>query len=243
MAEKSLFQPMRPNDEADVIAATFGVKPTLDELPAFKDFISYYKAELQRLNYAVSLHNAQRHSFVVRDHTEVASVVRVLSEYGGSHISAQSSYFYRLDMRRKIVEELKNSSVDRNASQEDLNRCIDLGIRILTMINVREQCFALQMPKTPSFEWDDYSSLPQFIEDLFKCPIKELPGHDRWLQSSFTVANMDSICGLRVEWTQSLEDHLRLDRSVKTLRVFPYRGFLARRLECDRKSLRLQSTR
>jgi hypothetical protein len=34
---------------------------------------------------------------------------------------------------------------------------------------------------------------------------------------------MVRICGLKIEWTTSLHDHLRLDRRRKALQVFPYK--------------------
>jgi len=37
---------------------------------------------------------------------------------------------------------------------------------------------------------------------------------------------MVHICGLGLKWSESLEDHLRLDRRGKVLWVFPYKAFL-----------------
>ncbi|KAH9208022.1 hypothetical protein DL95DRAFT_270646, partial [Leptodontidium sp. 2 PMI_412] len=47
------------------------------------------------------------------------------------------------------------------------------------------------------------------------------------LDPSFTVVNMIKICGLQVRWTESLEDHLRLDRRAKVLSIFSQKDFLS----------------
>jgi len=45
---------------------------------------------------------------------------------------------------------------------------------------------------------------------------------------------MVRICGLKVEWTTSLEDHLRLDRRRKAIRVFSYKCCLQAILSDER---------
>ena len=227
MTEKVLFQPLRPEDERDIIRSVFALQRDLDsqEVEAYREYLTYYRAELQKINFAVSSRHVRWTSFVVRGHAELASVLGLVSTQPKEWKDA-----YRPCLRRAVQELFP----DRDASTEDLNRCLDLAIRLLTMMNVREPAFALQTPGTPLLQWDDNTLFADFLAKHVESSVQKLVGRDRRLHPLFTVVNMASLCGLRVEWTQSLADHLRLDRRAKVLRVFPYKSSLLRHLDCVR---------
>ena len=73
-----------------------------------------------------------------------------------------------------------------------------------------------------------------FIARQFPRSTLQISVRDGRIHPFFTIANMVGICGLKIEWTQSLQDHLRLDRRANVLRVFPYKHCLLRFIECGR---------
>jgi len=104
----------------------------------------------------------------------------------------------------------------------------------------------LSPQKNPPIEWEDEHSLTEFVRKQFPVSsttvntklggLRELEReqeHDRrrrLISPAFTVAAMVRLCGLNLEWTDSLESHLRLDRLSKTLWVFPFKDFLVAHL-------------
>ena len=221
MAGRYLFAPLEPSDERNVIETVFG--PMSDhKQAAYQEYIDYYRAELQNFNFAVvaaGLRDTSWNSFPIQNHADLRLVIESVKQHGPST---------RPQVRQVVKEHFRS----RDASIESWNRCIDLAIRILLMLNVREPQYALQTPQTPVVQWNDEATLLSFVTKQFACSTKFISGRDRRVHPLFTVANMASICGLRVEWTQSLEDHLRLDRRAKVLRIFPYKKCLLSFLDC-----------
>lgn len=53
---------------------------------------------------------------------------------------------------------------------------------------------------------------------------------ERRIDPEFTVAKMVKPCHLQLMWTESLENHLKLDRKDKILWIFPFKYFLSAHL-------------
>ena len=210
--EKVLFPPLDLSDERNVIGAVFG-PDCIYESVAYKEFLDYYKAELQKVNFSVSSREASRHSFLVTSHSELSVIIRIAQQHVHS-------------TRPEIQEIILQLRGDQNTLKESLNRCIDLALRVVLMLNVRKPCFALQTLQTPVLQWDDTTTLLNFINRQFSDSPQTISSRDSRINPLFTVPNMISICGLQIEWTQSLQDHLRLDRRAKTLRIFSYKNCL-----------------
>ena len=221
MVGNSLFARLEPPDERKVVETVFGLGCDFQQV-AFQEYLDYYRAELERFNFAVvtaGLKDTTWRSFPIQSYADLSLVIEIVQQR-------------RSNTRPQIRQAIEELFRGRDASIESLNRCIDLAIRILLMINVREPQYRLQTPQTPVVPWDDEASLLSFVGRQFASSTKFISGRDRRVHRLFTVANMWSICGLQVEWTQSLEDYLRLDRRAKVLRVFPYKNCLLRYLDC-----------
>lgn len=67
-------------------------------------------------------------------------------------------------------------------------------------------------PDTTPVVWEDAMYLDQLLSNLFFCYHTDLNSRSRRLSPHFTAAEMVKICGLKLKWTESLADHLRLDR-------------------------------
>lgn len=62
-----------------------------------------------------------------------------------------------------------------------------------------------------------------FFQNLFPRSRWQITAQSSRLGPHFTAAFMQRVCGLEIEWTTSLHDHLRLDRRRKALKIFPYK--------------------
>jgi hypothetical protein len=210
MASISSSLTCRPGMQArlEIGQCFFGESFQAKDLNTFEAYFRYYDAELAMLQFGSSPLSRQSTDLAVKTHEDVLYIARMLQQSG-----AQS----RPAVRRSIQNRF------RNAKLIALNRSIDLTIRMWLSLNVREDTFRLQSPQTPALEWDDASTLQDFVSSLFPKAQWHLHAREGRLHPYFTVANMMKICGLKLEWTDSLEDHLRLDRRQKALRVYSYK--------------------
>ena len=117
------------------------------------------------------------------------------------------------------------------AEDAELNASIDLALRLWLMLNVRDPRLKLQSPQTPIMSWGDTLPFKNFMEQTFPISKWQIGVKDSRLHPSFTAAFMVEVCGLRLEWTDCLADHLRLDRREKALRVYSSKDFLLGVLE------------
>ena len=193
----------------------FGQAFQARDLKPFEAYFRYYDSELAMLQLGSSPLSRQSTDLAAKTHDDILFIARTLQQSGTETRPA---------VRRSILTRF------RDGKDVALNRSIDLTIRLWLSLNVREEAFRLQSPQTPALEWDDASSLQEFLSGLFPKAQWHLQAREGRLHPYFTIANMIKICGLRVEWTDSLEDHLRLDRRQKVVRVYPYKCCLTAHL-------------
>jgi hypothetical protein len=116
-------------------------------------------------------------------------------------------------------------------TKDDLDECIDLAIRIWLMLNVRKAI--LDRAQTAALQWRDDESLDQFVKRLFPEPainlILNIPNR---VEYEFNAINIQIYGRMKIRWTTSLEDHLRLrfEDHGRVLRVFPYKAWLIEHL-------------
>jgi hypothetical protein len=90
-------------------------------------------------------------------------------------------------------------------------------------INIRDVVFRNSGRGVPDIQWDELAPLREFLSSLLPIAKWDLGAKERRLDPYFIGANMVDICGLKIDWTTSWEDHLRLDHVGKILWVFPYK--------------------
>jgi hypothetical protein len=78
--------------------------------------------------------------------------------------------------------------------------------------------------------------LRDFFANLLPLSKVQLKARESRLSPFFTVAIMVDVCVLKVDWTNSPEDHLFLDRQTTTLWIFPKRASAAYLSELDGSS-------
>lgn len=178
------------------------------ELEPYK---SYCEQELRLLGVAFSKESWPRQASAIRTYDDIALVSATLSNCGDC---------IRPDIRRHLQQHFSQ------ASTIELNRAIDLVLRLQLMINFREFEFETLRHESACVQWDDISSLRAFLVLLFPkarwnvSPAKSRPGRH------FTASFLTRVCGIRIVWTSSLADHLRLDLNQGVLLVFPYKQHL-----------------
>lgn len=94
------------------------------------------------------------------------------------------------------------------------------------MVNTLESRFEGLRHEAHCVQWDDKTALSVFLHSLFPRANWQVTAQSSRLGPHFTAAFMHNVCGLTIEWTTSLHDHLRLDRQRKALKVFPYKCHL-----------------
>ncbi|CAN9338863.1 hypothetical protein AA0114_g10824 [Alternaria tenuissima] len=98
-----------------------------------------------------------------------------------------------------------------NTSEFAIACSIELAVRLQTGVNVRSGGLLMIPGQESSIEWPEYSSLKEAIDAGFD-------RHETLAQSeqyslfdeSFTVTGLKDRCRLKIVWTNSLTDHLKL---------------------------------
>ncbi|KAI4241565.1 MAG: hypothetical protein L6R40_004545 [Gallowayella cf. fulva] len=187
-----------------------GFNPRKDQLTALESYFIYYTDEVRLLRKGLSEGSWQTHSLAVKTVEDVFHVVDVLRN---------NSDLPRPKLRQ--ILSLRFASVD----DFGLNSSINLAIRLWLMINTQEPQFEGLRHEATAIQWNDESTLRSFLHSLFPRAKWQLTAQSSRLSPHFTAVFMQRICGLRIEWTTSLHDHLRLDRRRKALKVFSYKYY------------------
>jgi hypothetical protein len=195
------------------------------DLWRFRNYFDYYESEMKALQWGKYPPTWPDPDLAATTHAELICIVNELQQNRGS-------------TRPQIRNALKPSFP--NSGAYSLNRAIDLAIRVWLMVNVREPVLECQnLPRTPMLQWDDSSTFQHFLDGLFPLSQWHLEAKATRLHPHFTVTNMVRICGLNLYWTDSLEDHLRLDRNEEGnwLRVYRHKCFLQGQIDGVRGSV------
>lgn len=131
----------------------------------------------------------------------------------------------RVSIRRSLKRQL--SGLQENNSDEGtltkLNNSINLALRLWLMLDIREADYA---PASSTIQWDDHSTLQDFIKRQFPRPVvyDSSSEIDRFLllESDFTAVNLRKIGAITIDWTWNLADHLKLDRRTRRLKVYAF---------------------
>ena len=216
----------RLDDVAKVEVGQKLVKPdfSLKDMWMFREYFDFYESELIALQFGRFPSVWPDPDLAAESHSDILHIVEELRRDRGS-------------ARPKIRETLELRFPSANV--RSVNRSIDLAIRLWLMVNVRDPDLECQNPpQTPMLQWNDSTTFDDFLTSLFPMSRWELEAKSSRLHPYFKVANMVRICGLKLAWTKSLEDHLRLDRqeNESILRVYPYKCLLQGQLDGVRNS-------
>lgn len=212
----------RPDLRIHIAQAFFGFTvPFTERIYALKQYFIYFSDELKLLRTGISRESWQTKDLAIHNCEDLFHVVDILRTSKGHR---------RPEIRQKLLS--------RFGTTNDLaiNRSLNLALRLWLMINVQEPAFAGLRHGATSVEWDDERPLLVFVESLFPPSRWSPTAQSSRFAPHFTAAFMQRVCGLNIEWTTSLHDHLRLDSVRKALKVFPYKCHLQALIDSHRNN-------
>lgn len=216
-----IAEPLRPHSlgtvtQNEVLRSYFG---TNHQRPAgyFSDFMAYYTEEPGKLQTGLIQSQLPIIDLDAKTHRDILDITTILRENRGQ--------------KRPVIRQILN---DHQQQQDDrsLDHLCDLAVRMWLMINVLAPEVELVV-ETPRKPWIEGKSLDDLIQSLFPQSKTVLGLKESRLDPHFTAINLKRICGLRLEWTECLANHLRLDRRKKVLWVFPFKAFLQGHLDYE----------
>jgi hypothetical protein len=218
-AANSLLGNLTDQVRNEITQAFFGDGHTGYKPDPHGSYFNYYSREVKRLRIGVSSSSWAVSSLAVKTHQDVLSICNLIAAG-------------RNDPKSTIIAKAK--AMFPGADDLAIDRSVDLTIRLWLMMNAQDDHISLLSPQRPSIRWDNSLSLANFVDKQFPLSVTKLGVRESRLSPSFTVAKMVKLCGLQLEWTDSLEAHLRLDRRSKTLSIFPFKDFLIAHLSLSR---------
>lgn len=153
--------------------------------------------------------------------------------------------------REQLVQHLSGNLFKQNKqpSSEDMERAIDLAVRVMTMVNCSAQCLSPTLLEHGAFQtrWPSHVTFSQFIANAF--PMTDHPslnddegvtvGQD--LKSALTANKLRKRARLTFRPTDDLRSHLRLDRKLHVVEIFHHTAFLKEHLRLTKDRARVSS--
>lgn len=187
----------------------------------FSDFIAYYVEEPRKLQIGLTRSDWPIPDLDGKTYRDILDITTILRN--------------SRDQKRLVVREILNHR-QQHQDARSLDHLCDLAVRMWLMINVLDAEVDL-VDEAPRKLWLEVQSLDDLIKSLFPKSKVVLSLKESRLDPHFTATNLERICGLRLEWTRCLANHLRLDRRKKVLWVFPYKAFLQGHLDYESDEL------
>jgi len=132
----------------------------------------------------------------------------------------------------ELIEEL--SCIFLDVDEGAIQRSLELSVRVWLTVNVHSWALevgpnvVLELPMT----WEKVMSLDDLIRTRWGEKITSQKLKRRLLvEDTFTAAHLVNICGMTLQWTDYLSDHLAIDARRKILTVYRHKMYLAHRLE------------
>jgi hypothetical protein len=207
----SLTDPLLSDVEAAILKQFFARDVPPDKAERYRTYFRYYRTECRRLKLGISKESWQASTMIATTHEDILLIAHKLS-------LSLDNQLYRADLRDNLREYFPH------AEDVAINRSIDFTLRVWLTMNVREQCYSLQTPRTPTIQWDDASTLADFVARKF--PHASTTAGSLQLDHTFTAANINRLSGIDIEWTPCLADHLRFDKRRRLLRIYPFKQIL-----------------
>lgn len=203
--------------QTEVLRSYFGTKQQRSAR-YFSDFVAYYAEEPRKLQTGLTQSDWPVPNLDEKTHGDILAITTILRDH-------------RDQKRPFIRQKLKKCRIHQE--ERSIDHLCDLTVRMWLMINVLDDQVELVDDDAPRKPWLEDESLDDLIKSLFRRSGIELGLKESRLDPHFTATNLVKICGLRLEWTRCLANHLRLDRRKKVLWVFPCKSFLQGHLDYE----------
>lgn len=213
MPSTLLSQPAS-EDERAIVSAFFGDGQNYPDVRSFRPFLNFYKKEVAHLDFGVSPALSHYNVTAICSHRDIIHIAEILR---ANQTRARPHIRNLLNGNQCCFQSVKN---------DDINAAIDLTLRLWLMLNVRSPESKFVMPSTPSLQWNDTATLQEFVVRQFPKEKLDLDPKDSRLSHRFTANFMVKVCGLKLEFTPRLENHLSLNRREKKLLIYPHKACL-----------------
>jgi hypothetical protein len=139
-------------------------------------------------------------------------------------LSKSEPNYNRVQLRAALVERTPHSGQPLEA----VNNSINLLLRLWCTVRIQDADFS---PAAKTIPWNDNSGIRDFLINCFPEPRAHISGSESALESNFTAVNLYRMCGVHVEWTYQLEDHLKYDIEKRTVHIYSLSKCLQDHLE------------
>ncbi len=217
-SETELVSPLAPKDLIVKTVVSNAVQVWQD-----RAYAKYCAEELSLLRKGVAQETWQSQAIAVKTYTDLNTVMRLIQQ--SPHLSCP-------ELRRELSNRFATATV------AGLNSSINLALRLWLMMNFQETRFETLRHQATCIEWNETSTLQACVAELFPKARWHVSAAMSRLGPHFTAVFLTQVCGLKIEWTTSICDHLRLDRYSGTLRIFPYKSHLIRLLTSDQVTVK-----
>lgn len=201
--------------KADIISQFWRKPRTEIRLEDYTLYFQFYHKSCEALYLGL---RSEAISLITESHEHLLAIVRLLWSYLDDGQPCK-----RLVLRRRLGDhfsDLLESSPD-NERATRIDNSINLALRLWLTIEIREEIFT---PATFAIQWDDNSTLQDFVRFQFPGPRMTSALTEKEtltiLKSDFTAANLRRIGGIIVDWTYHLNEHLSYDRELRKLKVY-----------------------
>lgn len=194
-----------------LVESIAGIAPSKVDSYGLQPYVDYCNDELRLLRTGLSQESWQIQKLAVKTLEDIAYVTSVLKQHQ--------------NVTRPAIRQLLLQRFPQ-ASAAELDRSVDLALRLWLMLNFQESDYETLRHEATCVQWDEHSTLCRRIDNLFPRARWNVSSTASRLGSHFTAVFLTRVCGVRLEWTTSIHDHLRLDRDKRgkvILRVFPYK--------------------
>lgn len=187
-----------------------------------REYFDLYDEQLRQLDLEYSTELGETWPYAQKSHRQLLDAVEVIRNLGDSATLKQ------------VRQAIKGRSNLIIANISILDSVIYAALRVWLLVNFRAPENRSLGMNRPCIEWQENACLRAVLNEVFTMSTTELTLSQRRLSPHFTIANMSSICGLKIEWASTLDDHLYLDRQHKVLRIFSDRDWLLLKAEAAR---------
>lgn len=196
------------------VKALFGQGP--GEASRFEQYFAYYDRQIRLLQiHEVNLPGWVENSSAINTHADMLNTLGVLRE---------CREVDRKEMRDQLRERLDKPK--SHVSDYALNWAIAVTLRLCLLVNIPDEGNRNAVGHSPIVEWKEEEKLDEFLKSLFPAPewvpTPEESRHD----ANFTAAFMVDVCGLKIRWTDSLQEHLRFNHRRRKLAVFSHKKYM-----------------
>jgi hypothetical protein len=212
--QSSLSNPLSHEGELDFIKQLWSTDIQEGQIRSYRPYFRYYETECARLHLGRVEEKRNSTTMIAATHEDAHLIVRILSRGQSCH---------RPEVRALLQQQFPM------AEDIAINRSIDFALRVWLTMNVREE--RLHTPHTPTMQWDDTTTLADFIAGKFPPnDTANSPAMFVQLDHTFTAAQISHLSGINIEWTPCLVDHLRLDKKFRVLKIYPFKQILLDRI-------------